>query len=617
MRGTGSLTKTNKGKAAPAVLAVNDNGILAHDLMVEVTGTVRVFGGRRVLVGFHGEDAYCNDSLNYVNIPKIPDATIIPTPIARIIRGFADHETGHLIWTDFTAYKALCTPEEIESKLFHAVWNSIEDFMIERNWLELWPGSHKNLTATEIRCCEKYLDHYQQNPDIAKDLRIIGHLALTWCRAMFFNLKTDISRKCLQTLPADLQKRVWEWFDMIIDTESTAENIEHARVIFADIGANPFDPNNMPADPNAGQGGPQGQPQPGGNGQGAFSATLTPGTSQQPDPLELGNALADALSDLGVNPGNRDDAISYEVLTTTEFGPDSDTLADHKGAAKARKSMDNIGGTIGTVSRVLKRVLQSISKDRWKGGRADGLIDDKRLAGVMLGQTEIYKKMEKAPKIDTAVEILVDCSGSMDGSKLALCQQLGLVMQAAFAGTPIKFEIIGYTSGDLADMPDDIKIQAQAFQQQYGTQANVRGIQIYEFKHFDAPYHVALTTLGNMTSVRTGGTPTGEAILIAHERLGRRPERRHVMFVLTDGEPDDDQYCVEAVKAVESCKVSVLGFGISSAAVKKAFRNYVVLNNAADLAAVVLTTIGDMLFKDRYQVGKRPQVKSQSIRQSA
>ena len=177
----------------------------------------------------------------------------------------------------------------MKDPLLKEVWNAIEDYMIERNWLMLYPGAHKNFTATEARCCAQYLAQYPNHPDMAKDLRVAGAVGLTWCRSIYFGLKTPLSADCLKTMPPSLQQRVSDWFYDIVDVETTLDCLEAARRIVQDIRANPFDPADPPADPNhnpmgGNQGGP-GQPGSGGGqgqGQGGREGQA-PG--QRPAPL--------------------------------------------------------------------------------------------------------------------------------------------------------------------------------------------------------------------------------------------------------------------------------------------------------------------------------------------
>lgn len=679
--------KTDKTRAAgDYTLAGDDKGILAHMLMTEIMGTVPTFGNKQVVIGFHGDQAFCSEEHNYVNVPALPQAMTIPTPIAREIRGFAAHEAAHLMFTDFSVFKLLEKEPEEDRKLLHEIWNAIEDYMIERNFLSIYPGAHKNFTETERRCTQKYLESYRLNPDMAKDLRGIGPVALTWARAIEFGLKTDLPSDAMNTLPASLRQRVWNWFDDIIDVELSDDCFRHAKIILEDIKKQPFDPLDPPAPPppqnqnnqngqnqngqgqtgqgQSGQGqgaqgqsaqgqgaqaqaGQQGQGNqagqqnkaqqqgPGGNGQnpaandkgqqqgqspqggqggqggqqGGSSGggnAQDPANTPAPEPYHVGHSLDDALDNLGVTSASTPQFVSVADLSTSKTGQAAALLADDKGLLVAEQQKQACADTIGAVSQILRRALKSISRDRWKGGRMDGRIDDKRLASVVTGNIEIYRKKIVAPKIDTAVSILIDCSGSM-ASKLDVCQQLGLVMQAAFQGTPIKFEILGYTTSDNANLPPHLQVMAAAVHKKTGKDA-VRSIALYEFSGFDSPYLETLRSIGNMKKPARSGTPTGDAILMAHQRLSARKERRHVMFVLTDGIPDNASECKKAVKATERHGCSVLGIGIGTNSIKKGFTNSVVINNVSDITAVVMSKMTDLLLKDRDLKGVRAQV---------
>lgn len=626
--------KSNQGNKPNTLLIGGDKGILAHELMVGLMGAVPTFGNTKITVGFHGDQAFCSQKFKYVNLPQLPPTKVLPTKIAQEIRGFAAHEAAHLIWTDENVFNMMT--EEEKTGLVKELWNAIEDYMIERNWLTIYPGSHKNFTSTEARCCTQYLASYNKNPDMAKDLRIIGPVALTWVRAIHFNLKTPLTQDCIDTLPTDFKRRIWEWFDEMLDIETTEESLELARKIEQEIQAEPFDPNDPPTNmmnPNQnnqcqgqgqqGQGSGQGSGSGNGSsGQGSAGGSMQQGNGSgqnlngpQPEPYSIKHSLDDALKESGIE-NQEHQMLSYKIPSSVKEGPMSEILANPDGIHKSEHVLSNpeVSSTIGSVSRTFRRALQSLAKDRWKGGRADGQIDDKRLAGVLLGNTEIYKKKVKAPRIDTAVTILVDCSGSMNGTRLEICQQLALIMKASFMNTPIKFEIVGFTSGDESSLPDNIQTMAKAIREETEDYANIRAVSLYDFKSFDSTHHASLTTIGNMLDCHQGGTPTGDAILMAHERLSKRKERRHVMFVLTDGEPDDYHTCKEAVNSVEACNTTVLGIGIGSTSVKRSFKNHIVLNTPNDLTAVIMSQMADMLLKDKNKVGLIQQHKPTHIR---
>lgn len=616
-------------------------GIFSRDLMTGLMGMVPILGGKKVTVGFAGENAFCDQTLSYVNIPALPPADVIPLQIAREIRGFAAHEAAHIAFTDGEVFPSQIIDDQGNfDKLLKEVWNCVEDFMIEKHWLALYPGARKNFAATEVRCCRGYLEMYGKNPDVAKDLRIVGPVALTWMRSLYFNLGVAASRECLQTLPVNLRQRVMDWFRDIEDVETTQDCLEAARRIHADILADPYDPQDPPAGMPQGQGGSaQGAGQGAGQGQGASGGQGSgqngqagqgagqggqqedtsgapggggasgPGAADMaaqasgnsgPDPIPTSMDISHVLKDAGKIADNPN-WITAEVLSTAQSGPIADTLASPDGRQKAESAQSEIRGTIAATANQLRRALKAVSKDRWKGGRLDGRMDHRRIAGAASGQIDFYKRKVKGEAVDTAVSILVDASGSMSGEEIAICQQLALILEGSFAGTPIKHEIVGFTCGDLSEADPAFQVMIEAHEKR-GTPVCARAVNLYEFRRFDQSHFSALQTIGNMTDVPMGGTPTSDAILLTHDRLARRPEKRHVLFVLTDGAPDDPEATRDAVQAVEACGVTVVGIGIGCDAVEHLFDNAVVLGDARDLPALMMSKLSRMLIGDKAKV---------------
>ncbi|HDQ2897873.1 TPA: porphyrin biosynthesis protein, partial [Klebsiella pneumoniae] len=73
------------------------------------------------------------------------------------IRGFLDHEVGHLLFTDEKVVKKMRN-----TKAF-GLWNALEDVYIERRMSEVFTGSRRNLLSTRNLMIDKYF-----NPHIKK-----------------------------------------------------------------------------------------------------------------------------------------------------------------------------------------------------------------------------------------------------------------------------------------------------------------------------------------------------------------------------------------------------------------------------------------------------------------
>lgn len=600
----------------------NGTAMPAYILMRELTGTVPVFGGEKVRIGFFGDGAFVNFKQKYVNLPALPPSKMIPGRIVQEIRGFGMHESAHLLYTDADFMENGRTDEEKQDQLLHETWNAIEDYFIDRNFMSVYPGYHKNLTATFARTAAQYLANtYSKNPDVAKDLRVIGPVALTWFRSIYFGLTTQAPRDALATLPKALYDRVEEHFWTAELVSSTQECFEYAKLIAEDFRTNPHDPQNIPANPQglqgqngqgqAGQGqggqGAQGQGS-GGTGQGtgqggSYSDSLGPGGKggsaptkvdaqgrPEPQPISTGRSIDDVLSELGDLSDAQTREISITSWSTSEEGRASDLIRDNGGHATYNEVRNTVSGTVGTVARVLRRDLQTITQKRWRTGLSDGALDTKILHRAYVGSNELYKRRTQNRSIDTALSILVDCSGSMAGLPITICQEMAVALEAALVNTPVKTEIIGFRSTSDRDIPESVKPMIDSLEAQ-GETYHREDVEMLVFKAFSDGRTKATLGLGNMHHAAGGGTPTGEAIMMAGARLLKRKEGRHVMLVLTDGAPNDNKKCKEAVDSLEKCGVTVFGFGIASDAVKHAFARHTIISEIRELGSIVMGTL--------------------------
>jgi len=106
-----------------------------------------------------GAEAYVRANLktNQPEIVNIPSIGENATPdFIRAIQGFVDHEVAHVLLTDFAIYgKDPRHPNQPATKKFVNIHNIVEDTMIEREIVKIFPGAEKNLRTTR----RYYLDN--------------------------------------------------------------------------------------------------------------------------------------------------------------------------------------------------------------------------------------------------------------------------------------------------------------------------------------------------------------------------------------------------------------------------------------------------------------------------
>ncbi|MHB4924299.1 cobaltochelatase CobT-related protein [Klebsiella pneumoniae] len=124
-----------------------------------VKRVVGLLSGKNIPVAECGDTAYVRYNKKgepvMVNIPSIPDDA--SPALMNAIRGFLDHEVGHLLFTDEKVVKKMRN-----TKAF-GLWNALEDVYIERRMSEVFTGSRRNLLSTRNLMIEKYF-----NPHIKK-----------------------------------------------------------------------------------------------------------------------------------------------------------------------------------------------------------------------------------------------------------------------------------------------------------------------------------------------------------------------------------------------------------------------------------------------------------------
>lgn len=130
-----------------------------QDFRDSVKRVVGLLSGKNIPVAECGDTAYVRYNKKgepvMVNIPSIPDDA--SPALMNAIRGFLDHEVGHLLFTDEKVVK------KMRNTRAFGLWNALEDVYIERRMSEAFTGSRRNLLSTRNLMIDKYF-----NPHVKK-----------------------------------------------------------------------------------------------------------------------------------------------------------------------------------------------------------------------------------------------------------------------------------------------------------------------------------------------------------------------------------------------------------------------------------------------------------------
>ncbi|MBD1389561.1 VWA domain-containing protein, partial [Neiella sp. HB171785] len=235
------------------------------------------------------------------------------------------------------------------------------------------------------------------------------------------------------------------------------------------------------------------------------------------------------------------------------------------------------------VRHPLQRALLDIGRVKVSHDRRGTQIDQSRLVGIQTGSDlNVYRSEARRTAPTTAVSIVVDRSDSMSW----------LTPAEEEAGTLTKMQHANTAALALSMAIDKLK----------GCTCEVGYYPFYtggDCLHVAKSFHQKTNHRKDMFRVPAGSdTPTAEAISGALMRLLNQPQQRKLMFVLTDGSPND---WMTTQKAIEHCRlmgVAVIGIGIQTNRLA-GFEDcdFVSVNDAADLHIAVREALRQKLFE--------------------
>ncbi|MDN7591540.1 cobaltochelatase CobT-related protein [Burkholderia seminalis] len=283
--------------------------------------------------------------------------------------------------------------------------------------------------------------------------------------------------------------------------------------------------------------------------------------------------------------------------TVTDFTGRGDPARWHRllGAARAQT---------GALKRQLERALKVDEHTRWKREQERGDLDRAALARVATspGYRTPFRVRRATPGRDAAVSLLIDCSGSMAGSKIALATLCAAALCDALIQLGFACEVLGYSSAEDAAMRAHYQRWLDDGHRTFGYNRFVERLDLRVYKRFDSdnPSGIACLECGHEN-------PDGEALSWAAERLLSTRARRHILMVLSDGSPatGDGHPAIlrtdlhARVEALRARRVELIGVGILDDAVESFYPVSSVVERLNALPGAAFTVLGDTLLDRR------------------
>lgn len=628
-------------------------GLLTH----EVSNTGAVFGRKNdVRVIFQGSDA-CTDG-NRIILPALASEKEVDAKTQRILRGFLDHEAGHIRHSDMPLIMKTYERWAKEDKKHHKhLHNALEDIWLERRVLAEYPGAAENLKATATFANEGALEAIKSgkvSADKLNDPAAMTAIGITWrgrqdyggstTHELWDHLGDDVKRKIDDAIAAldacdntgDIINLATKIADEIFeehkrppeddedegepdddgDDESAGESAGDDDSFDGDDGADDdsFDGDTeSDGDPSDGEASGEGESKLDDidAGKTKSSGTNDDGPCPIADPVEgfdAREAIEKALKEAKLTGVTSD----YRALSTVNdrwYDVASPKGAKASGNRTSQQRvfcdteeqaytdiLDGMRGDVGVIRRKLERALLAKQERAWIGGFETGRLDSRRFPAVLSGRSTVFKRKMDASDLDTAVTVLVDLSGSMSGSKMIAAAECAIALAEALERTSVSYEVLGFDNQSYAWTGE--RPSLKGFNR-------LEALYIHSYKAFEQRLITRRQAMASLRYADGGNNTDGEALEWVWSRLRKRGESRKVLLVLSDGYPaaattDGDtqpfsRHLEKVVGQIAKEGCFVAGIGIQSDAVKKFYPVYAVVDNVSELGGEALTMIGRAL----------------------
>lgn len=479
--------------------------------------------GVQVTVG--GKTAYTNGRT--VNIPALPlDAG---SEVLGMVRGYIDHEAGgHLRFTNFDALwgQALNPVEKF-------AWNAIEDWRVEKALSDIYPGCRANL---EWLVRKIFVDEFKPSQD--PETAVMSYILLT-CRAWSVPEVEARRQTERQTVVQHYPQLLGKLDALLAQVRANCPDTQTA-IAYAKLIARLIDGHSEPRQARQAQeaGNTQQEEQAAEHMQELGEADQTQEATHQDDkdppasnqeqceplriteenlPKSFSEQLADRIGSVNAQtPAERQVQVALPVRK--KFAP----LPEDE----QRKAL---AATTGLRYR-LQGMLQAM-RMRDTAPSRHGRLCPHNLHRVFVDNPKVFRSNAPTPAVNTAVHILCDCSGSMIGMPIEHAREACFAIAYALKSVP------------------GINLGITAFP------AEGKDFSVVPVLEHGKPFHA------NFLLSATGSTPLTEALLWTAQELCKQPEPRKILILLSDGGPDNQLTCVQAI-ADTSRFVELYGIGI-------------------------------------------------------
>ncbi|EOW9222272.1 VWA domain-containing protein [Vibrio cholerae] len=515
--------------------------------------------GVKVLI--QGQDAF-TDGERIV----IPTANPDDPHYQQIAWGYLAHEAAHIRHTNFDmVQKASSKP------IRKALLNIIEDVRIENELAKDYPGTRRSISQV----IEYMVDTQQMSvPEQLEPASNLQAWLLFRLRCHFLGQKAltplyqAVDERVRQLFPVAAMSRLSAMLTAVPSLGSTGEVLKLVDAIVAmleDESRPPQDESDADSGNDIGQDAS--------NDSSSDSQTLETDSSATGDVAETGDSdhsdqadnLRQALEASAAQFEPDTFAQVAEVLSEQAEGHQGVTplsLPQAEQAMLGDEAILTLSASESAQIRARLRGMVQSSQDNRNHAKRHGLrVATHRLAASQAGESRLFIQRQPHIAPNAAVHLLVDISGSMgkpigEGNRkyFHVANEAALALAMALEGIPGVVPAVSYFPGihqevSIALLPkQSVRHRAACFDQK-----------------------------------PRGCTPMAQAMWFAANSLLAQKQKRKLMIVLTDGDPDDWAATHDIVDRCRRSGFELLGIGIQTRSVEKFFPQSIVINDVKDL----------------------------------
>lgn len=466
-----------------------------------LTVLARIIGKKRGLnIVFRGGVGASTDGKT-IFLPALSDTATESDAV--LLEGLLDHEAMHCRFTDFE-YMEHPDRQAAYNKhpLMFPIHNILEDVWGEREQAKVYPGCFQNIKkSVEVMI---NLGLYGGRVETAKTAAdaMRGFILHALLGRLYGNQKlvdfgdshkADLISKVGQTLTDE----IWALSQQVDQVTSTQQAFELAVQIFALIESSL---ERLPEKSRR-------------------RKVLIDMLQCNPAGGDIATMLEEALQLSGGITQDQSHAPQPSIVASVN---DLVVLGNTDLAALSRP----VAVTLGNKLDILLETKITTDSSHGKSGRK---MSSRRVSGLVVGRTSVFRRESEADGIDTALEVVIDLSASMYPKWVAQNEDPHVVAKTAT-----------YAIGDVLDR-HDVPFAITAY-----------GSYVAEVKTYDQKWR---TQKSNLDIDNLGGTSTSSVLQHSAVSLSMRPERKRMVVLVTDGDADDNRTVIPVMNELTAIGV--------------------------------------------------------------